>query len=45
MEKEQGKVNWINDYETGLNRSETEKNPCCWISLKKAEAAALKWVP
>jgi hypothetical protein len=27
MEKEQGKVNWINDYETGLNRSETEKKP------------------
>ena len=27
MEKDQGKVYWINDYETGLDRCQKEEKP------------------
>lgn len=27
MEKNQGKVNWINSYETGLERSQKNRKP------------------
>ena len=38
-------IEWLHDYDDGLQRAVNENKPCFWIFSRKAEADVPNWVP